>query len=264
MPKPKHKQVECCKSGIPDFGAGCYADMDTQAIAEWVLGEVLDIADSLPGGAEPERQNLTDKVYEQLTDLLIRGELRPGDVITERRMAEQLNASRTPIREALGRLEAEGLVFKQPSRGVTVSPFSTEAFVDILNIRQLLEAEAARLAAGKISKGRIAEIRAALTGLANASAPTLEEIWEVDDLLHGEIADAAGNPLMASLIRDLRRRTHVFNAYRNMMSHRFAAEEDNTLLDALESGDSEKARAAMSSHIEAVKLAIIERLTGAR
>lgn len=231
---------------------------------EVVLGEVAEKVDGVGDvlADDGERVNLTDKVYAELTDLLIRGELRPGDVITERRMAERLNASRTPIREALGRLEAEGLVYKQPSRGVTVSPFSTEAFVDILNIRQLLEAEAARLAAGNIPKQRIDAIRVVLRRLARVKQPTLSEIWEVDDMLHGEIADAAGNPLMASLIRDLRRRTHVFNAYRNMMSSRFAADEDERLLDALESGDGERARAAMAEHIEAVKVAIINRLTG--
>lgn len=211
-----------------------------------------------------ERPNLTEKVYEQLTELLIRGELRPGDVITERRMAERLNASRTPIREALGRLEAEGLVYKQPSRGVTVSPFSTEAFVDILNVRQLLEAEAARLAAGKIAKERLDEIRAEIGRVSRIEHPSLSEVWQIDDLLHGAIADAAGNPLMASMIRDLRRRTHVFNAYRSMGSHRFAAEEDAKLLDALESGDRERAREAMANHIEQVKIAIIERLSGSR
>jgi DNA-binding GntR family transcriptional regulator len=229
---------------------------------EMSLNEVVDVLDDGAAEAGGERFNLTDKVYEQLTDLLIRGELRPGDVITERRMAEQLNASRTPIREALGRLEAEGLVFKQPNRGVTVSPFSTEAFVDILNIRQLLEAEAARLAAGKISKARLNEIAAARRRLAASKHPTLSEIWAVDDLLHGEIADAAGNALMASMIRDLRRRTHVFNAFRNMMSHRISAEDDDHLLDALEKGDGERAHAAMVSHIAGVKIAIIERLTG--
>jgi len=226
------------------------------------LGEVADI-DEVDSGVG-ERPNLTAKVYELLTDLLIRGELRPGDVITERRMAERLNASRTPIREALGRLEAEGLVYKQPSRGVTVSPFSTEAFVDILNVRQLLEADAARLAAGRISKQKLDAIRVAQKALAQNPSPTLSEIWETDDLLHGEIADAAGNPLMASLIRDLRRRTHVFNAYRNVTGKKVAKEEDAALLDALEAGDGEAARKAMADHIEVVKLAIIERLAGGR
>ena len=215
------------------------------------------------GGLGADRPNLTEQVYEQLIDILIRGELRPGDVIVERRMAERLNASRTPVREALGRLESEGLVYKQPSRGVTVSPFSTEAFVEILNIRQLLEAEAARLAAGRIPAERLAVIRTALAGLAAKPSPTLTEIWDVDDLLHGEIADAAGNTLLASMIRDLRRRTHVFNAYRNPIKHKFGVEENTALLDAIESGDQEQARAAMVQHIESVKVAIIDRLSGA-
>jgi DNA-binding GntR family transcriptional regulator len=216
------------------------------------------------GADSGSKPNLTEQVYEQLIGLLIAGELRPGDVITERRMAERLNASRTPIREALGRLESEGLVYKQPSRGVTVSPFSTEAFVDILNVRQLLEAEAAYLAAGKIAPERIEAIRSALETLAKKPKPTLSDIWEVDDMLHGEIADAAGNALMAALIRDLRRRTHVFNAYRNPVTPRFSAEENLKLLEAVASADRATAREAMSAHIETVKLAIIERLSGVR
>ncbi|MGV3491971.1 MAG: GntR family transcriptional regulator [Devosia sp.] len=233
------------------------------------MGEVLEPTNteddlnflSGDGGQKP---NLTEQVYEQLIGLLIAGELRPGDVITERRMADRLNASRTPIREALGRLESEGLVYKQPSRGVTVSPFSTEAFVDILNVRQLLEAEAAYLAAGKIAPERIAAIREALQTLSKNAKPTLSEIWDVDDMLHGEIADAAGNALMAALIRDLRRRTHVFNAYRNPITPRFSVDENSKLLAAVAGTDRDAAKAEMMNHIEQVKLAIIERLSGVR
>jgi len=233
------------------------------------MGEVIEPADTADelaflGGDNGQKPNLTEQVYEQLIGLLIAGELRPGDVITERRMAERLNASRTPIREALGRLEAEGLVYKQPSRGVTVSPFSTEAFVDILNIRQLLEAEAAYLAAGKIAPERIEAIREALQTLAQNPKPSLSDIWSVDDMLHGEIADAAGNTLMASLIRDLRRRTHVFNAYRNPLTPRFSVDENTKLLEAVAGTDRNAAREGMRNHIEMVKLAIIERLSGVR
>jgi DNA-binding GntR family transcriptional regulator len=209
-----------------------------------------------------DRPSLTDAAYEQLIDILIRGELRPGDVITERKMGERLNASRTPVREALGRLEAEGLVFKQANRGVTVSPFSAEAFIEILNVRQLLEGEAARLAAGHIPAARIAQIREALAVLDAKTKPSLSDIWEVDDMLHGAIASAANNRLMASMIRDLRRRTHVFNAYRNQSKPHFAAQENAALLDAIESSDREAARDAMVRHIARVKTSIIEQLTG--
>jgi len=200
----------------------------------------------------------------QLIDLLVRGELRPGDVIVERRIAEFLNASRTPVREALGRLEAEGLVHKQTNRGVTVSPFSIEAFVDLLNVRQLLEAEASRLAAGRIPPDRVESIRNSLTELSQKANPSLAEVWEVDNLLHGEIANASGNPLLASMITDLRRRTHVFNAYRAPTAHKFAEDENFILLDAVASGDSERARAAMVTHIDRVKSAIINQLSTAR
>lgn len=211
--------------------------------------------------AEP---NLAEQVYHQLIGLLVSGELRPGDVIVERRMAEYLKASRTPVREALGRLESEGLVHKQTNRGVTVSPFSTEAFVDLLNVRQLLEAEASRLAAGRIPPERVEAIRTALSELAQKPNPTLSEVWEVDNLLHGEIAAASGNPLLAGMITDLRRRTHVFNAYRAPTAHKFAEDENFILLDAVASGDSERARAAMVTHIDRVKSAIIDQLSGSR
>lgn len=225
------------------------------------MGETAELmnANSL---LQADRPNLTEQVYEQLIDILIRGELQPGDVIVERRMAERLNASRTPVREALGRLEAEGLVYKQPGRGVTVSPFSTEAFVELLNVRQLLEAEAARLAAGRLPQDKLDAIRAALEELGKQAKPSLSDIWDVDDMLHGAVADAAGNVLLASMIRDLRRRTHVFNAYRNPVSPKFGVEENTSLLDAIASGDQQRAHDAMAEHIESVKIAIIDRLSG--
>lgn len=226
------------------------------------MGETFEpnLANSL---LQADRPNLTEQVYEQLIEILIRGELQPGDVIVERRMAERLNASRTPVREALGRLEAEGLVYKQPSRGVTVSPFSTEAFVELLNVRQLLESEAARLAAGRIPQEKLDSIREALEELGKQAKPSLSDIWDVDDLLHGAVADAAGNSLLASMIRDLRRRTHVFNAYRNPVTPKFGVEENTALLDAIASGDQQRAHKAMAEHIESVRIAIIDRLAGA-
>lgn len=209
-----------------------------------------------------DQPNRTELVYEMLIDLLIRGELRPGDVIVERKMAERLNASRTPIREALGRLESERLVYKQPGRGVTVSPFSTEAFVEILNVRQLLEGEAVRLAAGEIPAAKLDLIREAQRRLMANPRPSQAEIWEVDDLLHGTIADACGNALIADMIRDLRRRTHVFNAFRNPRSFSYYGTHNDRLLDAIERGDGESARDAMWNHIEMVKLALVDRLAG--
>ncbi|MBP1849210.1 GntR family transcriptional regulator [Rhizobium halophytocola] len=215
-----------------------------------------------PDGSAEEPRNLTQHVYERLIEILILGELRPGDVITERKMAERLNASRTPVREALGRLEAEGLVYKQASRGVTVSPFSAEKFIEILNIRQLLEGEAARLAAGNIETAEFAEIRRHQSELATMKDPSLADIWQADDVLHGAIAKASGNELLANMIRDLRRLTHVFNAYRTAGRKGFTAPDSAALLNALEGGDAAAAQAAMVEHIAVVKTEILDKLAG--
>lgn len=183
-------------------------------------------------------------------------------MITERKMAERLNASRTPVRDALGRLESEGLVYKQANRGVTVSPFSAEKFIEILNIRQRLEGEAARLAAGNLPARKIEEIRAVQAQLAAKKDPALEEIWQADDILHGEIAHASGNQLLINMIRDLRRMTHVFNAYRNAGRSGFTTPDSAALLSALENGDRVAAQKAMVDHIASVKMAIIDQLSG--
>jgi DNA-binding GntR family transcriptional regulator len=82
-------------------------------------------------------------------------------------------------------------------------------------------------------------------------------------MLHGAVADAAGNSLLAGMIRDLRRRTHVFNAYRNPVTPKFGVEENTALLDAIASGDQQRAHKAMAEHIESVRVAIIDRLAGA-
>ncbi len=216
------------------------------------------------GQGNGEAGNRTGHVYERIIDLLIRTELKPGDVIVERKMAEMLNASRTPVREALGRLEAERLVFKQPGRGVTVSPFSTEAFVEILNVRLLLEGEAARQAAGRLPAELIARIRAEQARLEAIGNPSPAEVWAADDLLHGAIADASGNALMADMIRDLRRRTHVFNIFLNPTRQLHRVGENAELIDAIEAGDGEAAQAAMRAHIEAVRTMLVDRLTGVR
>ncbi|MFE3837615.1 GntR family transcriptional regulator [Pseudogemmobacter sonorensis] len=222
----------------------------------------MAITEEIDDGALQDHPNRTETVYEMLVELLISGELRPGDVIVERKMAERLDASRTPVREALGRLEAERLVYKQPGRGVTVSPFSTEAFVEILNIRQLLEGEAAWLAAGEVPADRLALIRQVQAQLEANPAPTPTDIWEADDLLHGTIAEAAGNALMVDMIRDLRRRTHVFNAFRSPWAFSYQGRDNHRLLDAIERGERNSARDAMWSHIEAVKIALVDRLAG--
>ncbi len=205
-------------------------------------------------------RNLREYAYERLLDMLLTGELKAGSPLQERRLAEAMNISRTPVREALRQLEAEGLVTKELGRLMTVRMISIQDYIEILNIRKVLEVEAAGLAAGKISKQAAEKMRSAVWQLLEAEDPSPVEHWNVDDMVHYTIAEAANNKLLTTMIRDLRRRTHVFNTRRIPGRRRPGALEHLALIDAIAAGEVEKARSLMSDHIENVKSAIIEQV----
>jgi DNA-binding GntR family transcriptional regulator len=208
----------------------------------------------------PDR-SLSELAYDRVLDILISGELRAGAPLQERKLAEALNISRTPVREALKQLEAEGLVVRQLGRLTTVLQISVPDFVEIFEVRKLLEVEAAGLAAGRISDAALAAMRAAVKKLMKSPDPTAAEHWEVDELVHFSIAAAAKNKLLSTIIRDLRRRTHIFNTRRIPERRRPGALEHLALIDALESGDAAKARQLMTEHLDNAKNAIVHQVT---
>lgn len=205
-------------------------------------------------------RNLRELAYERVLDMLLGGEMQAGTPLQERRLAEALNISRTPVREALRQLEAEGLVTRQMGRLMTVRQVSVQDYIEILNVRKLLEVEAAGLAAGKISKAAAESMRKAVWDLMEEESPSPARHWQVDDLVHYTVAEAANNKALTTLIRDLRRRTHVFNTRRIPGRRRPGALEHLALIDAVAIGDADKARAVMAEHIENVKTAIIEQV----
>src|SRR5258708_20426541 len=115
--------------------------------------------------------SLAHKAYEGLLGILFSGELRPNDVIMERRIAEQLGISRTPLREAIRRLEGEKLLQRQSGGAIVVCPMSIEDFLNILSLRQLLEGEARRKAAGHISAQELLRFRERIRPVATKAQP---------------------------------------------------------------------------------------------
>lgn len=209
----------------------------------------------------PARQkNLSEYAYDRLLDLMLNGTLPGGTALQERRLAEVLDISRTPIREALGRFEGEGLISRQAGRLLVVKEYTVREFIEILHVRQVMETETAGLTARRPPLAELAEMRAAVLGLMTGSEPSVTEHWAVDDQLHDLIAGNSGNHTMATMIRDLRRKTRIFNFTR--MPERFepGCREHLTIIDAIMSGDEAGAREAMSAHIENVKQSIIRKL----
>lgn len=214
--------------------------------------------------------NMPDKrlalqAYEQLLEEIQSGRIVPGALVNERKLAEAMGMSRTPVRDALLMLEGEGLLLRQGARGLQVKQMRIEDFMDALQIRQLLEPPVAGLAAGRVPAAVIADLRAQLADLlAQEGGGPADRLLvrTADEGLHDALAEAAGNPQLTGLIRMLRRQTQMFDL--RAMPERLSdtCHEHLAILAAVEAGDAAAASAAMAGHLDRVRGSIIDRLSG--
>lgn len=215
---------------------------------------------------EKDGQRLARLAYERLIDLILSGQIKGGEMIQERRLAERLGVSRSPIREALILLEGEGILTRQSGGLLQVKQFTVTDYVQTLQVRRLLEPEAARNAAGRIPAAVLSDLRSKLQALRSlADKPQGLEPEDgyhrrVDDDLHDAILHRCGNALMATIVRDLRRKTRMFDLRR--LPERFVqtCDEHERLLETLEAGDSDAAAEAMIAHLDAVFQSIVTRI----
>ena len=211
---------------------------------------------------QPQDKRLALQAYEQILDLIQSKRAQPGEIVTERRLAEMLDMSRTPIRDALLMLEGEGLLIRRGTRGLQVKQIRIEDFMDALQIRSLLEPAMARMAAGRIPAGDLDSLRTQLQTLAAGGENDRMSVREVDERLHEMIARAAGNPQLEQIIRTVRRQTQMFDL--RSMPERLGdtCAEHIAIVDAIASGNAEASAKAMADHLSAVRRAIVARLTG--
>ena len=141
-------------------------------------------------------------VADKLREAILRGQLKPGQKLDQNEIAELLNVSRSPIREALRTLAAEGLVEVYPHRGAVVAELSPEEFEEFSIIRVVLEGMAARLAAPHIDDERIALLKDILTELDNTT--DLDRWVELNRRFHNTIYQAVHRPRLLSFIENLR------------------------------------------------------------
>ncbi len=182
--------------------------------------------------------------------MLLSGDLKPGLILQERRLASILNVSRTPLRDALGQLVVKGLVTRQAGRFTTLDPLNIQRLVEAFNLRRLLEAEFAALAAGRSPATTLSEtLRVSDLALNKRSKITSADYWHVDDAFHTAIAQAAGNEIAASLGLDVRQQTHILVIPRDLNEVQQGIREHLAILDAIMSGDAALSRQLMSDHI---------------
>ncbi len=210
-------------------------------------------------------KRLALQAYEQILNLILSGSVEPGGTVTERRLAEVLSMSRTPIRDALLMLEGEGLLIRQGTRGLQVKQMRIDDYMDALQIRQLIEPEAARLAAGRMPVAELDDLIATLTDILQgardgAPKPDRSVVRGVDDRIHSGIAEAAGNPQLAQIIRTLRLQTQIFDLRSVPERLESTCQEHIDILQALLDDRPEDASKAMRRHLDGVRDSIIRRL----
>jgi DNA-binding GntR family transcriptional regulator len=203
--------------------------------------------------AAQDEQRLSGLAHERLLGLILAGEVPVGSLLSERRIALRLGISRTPLRDAMRQLEAEGLLERLPDGRMRVRVLEASDYIDNLNARQLIEGETARLAAGRVPVAQIASFRSRLLGLLERRPGPEEMVWRLDDELHDAIAVAAGSDRLRAMLRDLRREAHLVDPRRLPDRILPGTQEHLVLLAAIETGDAAAAAAAMREHLEQVK-----------
>lgn len=210
---------------------------------------------------DDNERNLSRKAYDIILQMIINRELPVNTVLQERRLAEMMDISRTPVRNALNRLENEGFIVRNGGRTPVVKEFSIQELIETLHVRRTLEGEAARLAAGRIPGDELDAIASQIKRLLSQDRPDPKEDWAVDTRLHDAIAHYSGNRLLKGYIQTLRLKTSMFNL--RQVPERFVIghNEHLAIIEALRNGQAEQARDLLIAHIDNVRESIIKRLS---
>ncbi|ABM07158.1 GntR family transcriptional regulator [Paenarthrobacter aurescens] len=196
----------------------------------------------------------SDRAYSALREDIIEWRLRPGTVLAEVEQSERLGVSRTPVREALSRLTAEGLTTAAGGRGVVVTDISLDSIDELFELRETLEVRAAALAAQRGEPGIFAELHAQLVlapELLSDNDPARHEYYALVGRLDDAIDSAISNTYLANAMRSLR--VHLVRVRRlaadDAARLHAAAAEHAAIAEAIAAGNPRLAEAATTLHL---------------
>ena len=205
--------------------------------------------------------SLADQVFEKLENDIILGVYPRGEVLTELKLVEQLGVSRTPIREALRRLEQERLI-EDSGKGSVVLGITEEDLEDIMNIRHHIEALAAYYAAVNITPDRVQEL-AHIMDLQDFYYDKwdVEHLRQADDAFHDAICNLSNRTVIMDTLIPLHRKTRRYRriAFSDKDRAGVSLQEHRGIYEAIAAGDAELARARTAEHIDHAKAHMIKR-----
>jgi len=202
-----------------------------------------------------DRRKVTDWVYEEVRQAIIELRLKPGEPLREATMAEQLGVSKTPVREALARLEQEGLVETTSFKGAVVSGYSREDLQEIYELRELLEGAAARAAATSASDDTLTRLAALVAESRRLHAKDdLEGLAELLGAFDLVIYEQVANERIRALIENLKAHLARIGRLTEEIPGRVKAsvQEHAAIVDAIAARDADGAERSMRAHIRSV------------
>ena len=216
--------------------------------------ETPSVAAAAAVGFEPiaPRPVLRDEVAQKLEDLIVSGSLAPGQRLLEADLAAKFGVSRNPVREALAFLAQRGWVDLRPHHGAVVHVPTAKEVADFFHLRRILESEAARLAAARITADDLAELRDVLErGRAALGDGEPAELAALNAEFHAVITRVADNTMLSEVLGLLKRRLTWYFAPVATMRGRDSWDEHARILAALEAGDADLAAELVGDHTTA-------------
>lgn len=205
------------------------------------------------GHAPDDDPSLTEKAYRAISNAIARLQLKPGETLTQDRLAKWLSISRTPVREALRRLEQDGIIQTAPGRGLIVAELTIRDAEDMLELLALLDTQAAALAARRRTPAQGQRLVDIAEELMRAAERHDVEAWqEIDHPYHETLLEASGNAHLRRSIEDVRRRLQRITYHLSVQPEHMleGTREHLEIAQAICDGDAERAAEQMRKHLE--------------
>jgi DNA-binding GntR family transcriptional regulator len=209
------------------------------------------------------RASLHEQVAQRLRQMLVEGRIPPGAKLNERELSKVLSVSRTPLREAIKMLAAEGLVELLPNRGAIAVELTEEDVLNTFEVMAGLEAQSGELAAQRITDAELDEIKALhFEMLAAYTRHDLPAYYRLNSAIHRAINAAAKNPVLTSTYNQVNARLQALRFRSNQDGEKWksAVKEHELMIDALSAHDAVAMRAVLASHLANKRDVVIEQL----
>lgn len=210
-----------------------------------------------PLDAGPDREQAREMAYQMLKRAIMQGSYRPAHHLVEQAIARRLKVSKTPVREALSRLEQEGLVESFPHRGFFVKDYDERDVREIYELRELYEGACARLAAQRPDASEVADELEALNSAAEVAlgAGRIDEVHDLFTQYDEIIFAQTDNRLLQEEISRIRARIHLSGVVTNRIPGRItkSLEQHGAIIEAIRAGDANAADESTAAHIRSLR-----------